>query len=509
MTPTLRTNTLHYIFRLFNRDSLLLSQLVHFISGLESTKKERLLYEEFLIKYISNNPSMLYNYIISLPSKHNMLQKNSIKAMLFGSQIYNVLYKEHGDFSIFQYIEILVDQWNYIFDKLNEGKHFKFWNILAEFLCRMFSFHPKFVPSSIIDKVFFKNTSNFEILLRILKEGSLLERSKIIGDYIFANLELKCISQNYNTIYNIVKRIVDVDDQYLSINLRTLLSFKSLEFQEILIRSTSNNKNKNQEILEYLIDCFNDISIDTDSFGEEVRNDKDDRISKLLFISLKYNFSKEERVELSHHEKFLNCVTLRLQNRNTDVRERTMFLAKYLTDNELKYESDFIIDIPDLPLVNDTTDIDFSLLSDSSIAKETKSENTESAKTSTGIEILSLENSEEEDSDDEDEDEYNPRGKSRKYIVFLKDLLKEYIELNPNQRNDLVSLLKQTVKLVRQKRLLPLEVNYYSRELFQNIAILNNNFEEKNFEQWRITALISLIVVVPDKIDDLFKILFN
>ena len=116
LTPTLRTNTLHYIFRLFNRDSLLLSQLVHFISRLESTKKERLLYEDFLIKYISNNPSMLYNYIISLPSKHNMLQKNSIKALLFGSQIYNVLYKEHGDFSIFPYIEILVDQLRYIFN---------------------------------------------------------------------------------------------------------------------------------------------------------------------------------------------------------------------------------------------------------------------------------------------------------------------------------------------------------------------------------------------------------
>ena len=509
LTPVLRTSTLDYIFKLFNRDSLLFSQLVRFTSELEPLRKERLLYEHFLIKYISKDSSILYNYISLLPLTHNMLQKNIIKAMFFGSQIYNLLYKEESEFTIFRYIEILVDQWDYIFNRLNEDKVFNFWNILADFLCRFFSFHPKYVSSSMVDRVFFKNPSNFQVLLKILREGSMLERSKIVGNYIFPNLELKCSSQNYNTIYNIIRRIVDLDNQYLPINLGVLLSFKSLEFQEMLIRSLSNNKNKKQEILGDLIDCFKDISNDIDSFDEEIINDKDDRISKLLFIFLKYNFSKEERFELSHHENFLSCVTSRLQNRNSDIRERTMFLAKYLTANELKYDSDYSIDIPALTLVNDSTEINFSTLFASNIRNARKTQTNKTTQGSTEMEILSLDNSDDEDSDDEDEDENNYKGRNRKYIVFLKDLLKEYIDLNQNQRNDLVSLLKRTVKLVRQKSLLPLEVNYYSEELMQNIVTLNNNFEEKNFEQWRITALISLIVVVPDKIDELFKILFN
>lgn len=509
LTPTFQINTLNYIFRLFNNDSLLLSQLVRFTSELEPCRKERLLYEEFLIKYISKNPSILYHYITSLPLKHNMLQKNIIKAMFFGSQIYNVLYKTESDFTIFQYIEILVDHWEHIFEKLNDDKDFKFWNILADFLSRCFSFHPKYVPSSMVDHIFFKHSSNFQVLLKILSEGSLLERSKIIGTYILPHLELKCSSQNYNTIYKIIKRIFDLDNQHLPINLEVLLSFKSLYFQEILIRSIANNKNKKLEVLGDLLEHFEDISNNSDSFDEEVINDKDDRISKILFIALKYNFSKEERFELSQNEKFLNCVTSRLQNRNTAIRERTMFLAKYLTANELKYESNYRIDIPDLVLLNDITEINFSVLFNSNTGNKRKLQTNEVTKISTEVDILSLEDSDDEDSDDEDEDENNNKGKHRKYIVFLKDLLKEYIELNQNQRNDLVSLLKRTVKLVRQKRLLPLEVSYYAEELMQNIVILNNNFEEKNFEQWRIMALISLIVVVPDKIDGLFKILFN
>lgn len=504
LTPSLPKSTLKSVYRLFNTDITLLGQLIRFIQGLKQSDKERNLLQRFIIRYISTTHSMLYDYFISLPMKDNIFQKKSIKGIFFGSQLFNVLYDEQANFTVLDYITVITRQWEFLFDEISKLATFQHWDSIAGFLTSLLSFHPKYTSSNIIDGICLRDSKNFSVFLKILEQGSMLERSRIINNFVLVSLEMKCFPENYNVIFKIIKNLFNIANYY--IDPQAIVSLKSLEFQEIVIRSIT-DINENKKLIELLIDHFKESATYSTSMDEDTQNEKDDRVTKLLYICLKYNFTPEERLDLSHHEKFLDCVTYRLENKSNAIRERTMFLAKFLTNGELKYESDFEIKIPSININDDHSEINFELLADSHMGTLTVKESNQMLTVENKITQISLQDSDDEDSDDEDEDENI--GKSRKYIVFLKDLLKEFLNTNQNQRSDLVSLLKQTVKLVRQKSLLPLEVGYYSEELMKNVVALNNNFDEKDFEQWRINALISLIVVVPDKINDLFQLLFN
>ncbi|CAL9737549.1 telomere length regulation protein Tel2p [Monosporozyma servazzii] len=504
LTPSLPKSMLKNVYKLFNTDITLLGQLVRFVQGLKQADKEKGLFQEFIIRYISTTHSILYDYIISLPMKDSTFQRNSIKGLFFGSQIFNLLYDEKGKFTVLNYITIITKQWEFLFDEVSKSPTFQHWNYIAGFLTSLLSFHPKYTSSNIIDGIILRNSSNFSTFLKILEEGSMLERSRIINNFILVSLEIKCFPENYIVIYKIIKKLFNIRNY--SIDPQIIISFKSLEFQEIIIRSIT-DISENKKLIELLIDLFKESAIYSSAIDEDVQNEKDDRVTKLLYICLTYNFTPEERLELSHHEKFLDCVTYRLENKSSQMRERTMFLAKFLTDGGLKYESNFEIKLPSINLSDGLSEINFKLLSEPHMEKLAVKENNQVSVIANKITQISIQDSDDEDSDDEDENDNI--GKGRKYIVFLKDLLKEYLNTNQNQRSDLVSLLKQTVKLVRQKSLLPLEVGYYSEELMKNVVALNNNFDEKDFEQWRINSLISLIVVVPDKINDLFQLLFN
>lgn len=110
------------------------------------------------------------------------------------------------------------------------------------------------------------------------------------------------------------------------------------------------------------------------------------------------------------------------------------------------------------------------------------------------------------DSDDEDE---NDEREIVKRIVFLKDLMKEYEKTGESRKAPLIPLLKQTVKLIRQKADFQLEVGYYAQGILSSIVCLNNEFDEPLFEQWRINALASILVVLPEKVSGAINILFN
>ncbi|KAG0656969.1 telomere binding protein [Monosporozyma unispora] len=509
LTPSLPKSTLKNVFRLFNKDITLLSQLIRFTQDLKGANKEKSLLQNFIIEYISTTHSILYEYITALPLKNNKFQRNSINAIFFGSQLFNLLFDEKGTFTILDYLTILTNQWKFLIKVIKNSSTFKQWNTLGGFLSSLLSFHPKYTSSNIIDGIFLNTSTNFSALLKLLEQSSMLDRSRIINNFVLVSLKLKCFPNNYTTIHKILKKLFNIPKYF--IDPQTIVNLKLLEFQEIVIRSIT-DISESKKLIELLLDLFKETSIYSNSIDEDTQNETDDRITKLLYICLEYNFSPEERLELSHHEKFLDCVTYRLGNKNNDMRERTMFLAKFLTDGGLKYETNFELKIPNIALADGFGDIDFTSLTETSLEKVAIKDTNQLSLMSKKVTQLSLQDSDDEDSDDEDsddEDEDAKVGKDRKYIVFLKDLLGEYLNTNQNQRNDLVSLLKQTVKLVRQKSLLPLEVSYYSEELIKNIVALNNNFEEKDFEQWRINALISLLVVVPDKVNDLYQLLFN
>ena len=107
-----------------------------------------------------------------------------------------------------------------------------------------------------------------------------------------------------------------------------------------------------------------------------------------------------------------------------------------------------------------------------------------------------------EDSDDESDEE------PQRDILFIKDLLLEFENAEKNDWSPL-KLLKDTVKLIRQKKDFPTEVGFYSVSLLTNISALSNTFDEKGFEEWKVNAIVSILVICPEKIIDLYHILFS
>lgn len=80
---------------------------------------------------------------------------------------------------------------------------------------------------------------------------------------------------------------------------------------------------------------------------EEIDISIDQEVAEMLVLILN-NLSDDSKRHISHDPISLNFVTKRLHSEDRLVRERTMFVAKQVTNNEIKYDSDFKIDIADL-----------------------------------------------------------------------------------------------------------------------------------------------------------------
>lgn len=78
------------------------------------------------------------------------------------------------------------------------------------------------------------------------------------------------------------------------------------------------------------------------------------------------------------------------------------------------------------------------------------------------VESLAMGDGDSDDENDDDDDECIKR------IVFLKDLLREYERTGESREARLIPLLRQTVKLVRQKTDFPLEVGYYAQGILSS-----------------------------------------
>ena len=69
-----------------------------------------------------------------------------------------------------------------------------------------------------------------------------------------------------------------------------------------------------------------------------------------MVVLLLNHVSEGSRDELYRDPLSLSFVTKRLHSEERLVRERTMFVAKLLTNNKLEYDSDFTIDVPNIKL---------------------------------------------------------------------------------------------------------------------------------------------------------------
>lgn len=474
--PSIGSSNRGLLRKLISMSYRFMAQLVNFANNLSSDHRSELkIYRTVIIEVLNKEASCLYNYSISCSKCRE--KRNILVSLFFGSRIFNLLAE---DVDIVTYLECMKLQVKCIMDTNYENEIKQ--SVLGEYFVSILSLNPIFSLDVLIGNLLFSNQLYYDQFKSILQNSSRLELKRLLNKYILPYLDLKTTRSNYPEIYKLLKNL----PLHKSVDTPFLLSLKSIILQKIII-----------QILPQASTTI--ISLALLSKFEEIDEYIDENVCHLLCIILQTKADSKQKENMANSSSFLNAVTKRLGNRSLELRERTMFIAKLATDGTLDYESNFKIEIPNLDINTNTINIniDFGLISD--IYRDKTAISTATNALSNKFDQLVLES----DSDDEDESE------AGRQFVFIKDVVQQYEKIEKNKRNKIVDLLKVTIKLVRQKVDFSTEVSFFGPTLFTNVSCLNNDFDEANFEEWRINTLVSLLVVVPGTVKDSFKILFN
>ena len=508
--PSLTGDVKQILWKLVSHSLLYLTHCVTFANSLPKSQKQIEVYRQFLVDTLQSQPSLLYTYI-QQSKEATKMQINTLRAFFFGSRLFNVL---SPTIDILQYLKMLQGQWLYIIKEHSDHHASRVSEreakLYAEFLVSQFKLHEVFNSGVMFDDLFFKTQENFIFLREVVKNSPSVLQRVLQRQYILPYLDRLITRDNYVTIACIIHQIIGTQAPP---GLEYILTLKSAHMQALLIV---------QLLLGEKAVSKADCSLLTQKFGE-VNEQDDEKVCRVFTMLLKYSgvlMNSNQQycyTDMAHDADFLDAVTKRLTHESHTVRERTMYIAKLVTKGQLKYESDFEIEVPDVEVNkildeghSEKTKIDFNLLHHTAESSDTVDAGL-SENINLIIQRLSLQDSDDSDNEDEDlSDDQDATEKQRiDNIVFLKDLLTEYIESGREGFQRQIPLLKKSIKLVRQKRYFPSEVAYYAPLLFSNIAMLNNRLDEENFEQWRVNALTSILVVVPEKIDSLYQVLFT
>ncbi|QLL34294.1 hypothetical protein HG536_0G01530 [Torulaspora globosa] len=472
--PSLRQESRKILLNLLSRNFNFIAQLVSFTSSLPEKQAEKRIYKSLIVKLIVENNQCLLNYLKQCAT--NKILYNDMKALLFGSKLFNCISTE---MDITDYLRLLREHWRYALTSTSQQELMQRGNQLGELLITMLTLHPVLTRVIMAEEFLLTTTEFFKSLKIIVHNSTPLNRQKLLKNLIYPYLDVHATRHNCQSVYSILRELAigdSVDGYYI-------LRLNSPVLQECTVRLLSSNSSA--RLLRLLLQMFAKIDIASD-----------EKVCEILVMVLKYSCNSDLKSRIGTDTKFLDGVTARLMHKDHVVRERTMFVAKVVSNGDVKYDSDFVIDIPDLKLSDDNLTIDFSSLSTSA---------TDPPNMSRPSTQPPVDNSFSVDSDDDDSD-YDEKGRE---IVFLKDLVMEFARLENKRGISPLSLLKLTVKLVRQKKDFPSEVSYYSTGLLSSIACLNNNLDEPHFEQGRINALVSMLVVTPDKATELMRIFFT
>ncbi|QLQ80213.1 hypothetical protein HG537_0D02140 [Torulaspora globosa] len=472
--PSLGQESRRILLSLISKNFSFIAQLVSFTSSLPEKQAEKRIYKSLIVDLIAENRECLLNYLNQCVG--SKILYNDMKALLFGSKLFNSISTE---MDIIDYLRLLREHWRYLLTNISDDDMIQCGNRLGELLITMLTLHPVITRVIMAEEFFLATSESFKLLRIIVANSTLLNRQKLLKNLIYPYLDVHATRQNCQSVYSILKELAVGDfvaESYI-------LSLNSAVLLECTVRILS--PSSSARLLRLLLEMF--AKVDTAS---------DEKVCQILVMIFKNSSNSDLKNQTGTDAKFLDGVTARLMHKDHIVRERTMFLAKVVSNGGVKYDSDFVIEIPDLKLSDEHLPIDFGGLSTSI---------SDPPSTSRSPNQLSINNSFSVDSDDDDSD-YDENGRE---IVFLKDLVLDFASLRNNKRISPVSLLKLTVKLIRQKKDFPSEVSYYSTGLLSSIACLNNDLDEPHFEQTRINALVSILVVTPDKITELLRIFFT
>lgn len=459
--PSLPRELKMVLRRLCGNNYIFISLVIEYAKELGKNRETSIFYG-FLTDVLKYESDCLFNYL-----EHSSRRDLPfIKSILFGSRCYNAL---SSSISIVEYLKFMKMQWEFVF---KETKQYDKTHLEMFVSCLQLN-----IPYGVdifIEGLATTSEFSWNALIMMLSKGTSVQQRRFFMYHLVPFLEKVTNPDNSSTIFTLLSQLPF--DIPTSID---CFKWGNPYFKIVYLHGMS--EAKRAQLFRELLPCFELMDLYTD-----------DSLAEILVMILDA-MSKDSRDELSHDAISLNFVTKRLHSEDHLVRERTMFVAKKLTNDQLQYESDFTIDLPRIELIK-LSKLEFPIkegLQNLPKGNSTKNELVQQFNT------ITL-----QDSDDESDEE------DSRDILFLKDLLLEFEKVIKNDGSEL-RLLKETVKLVRQKKNFPTEVSFYSKELLKKIATISNKFDEKSFEEWKANALVSILVVCPDKIVDLYAILFN
>ncbi|KAL3230722.1 Telomere length regulation protein TEL2 [Nakaseomyces bracarensis] len=454
-----------------------ISQLISFGASMDPKVSERRIYCGYTKSLILQKVGYLKNYITE-SGETNVIEQ-LLRRLFVGSTIYNFL---SGDIDVITYINKICAELALVIQApLSEDDL----SVVGKFIGSFINFHGVFVPSELFSSVLLKDQISFDSFVQIMSKSSLLTRRRVISGAMLKYLESKCTPETFLSILVILRRteiynLIDNDELY---------KLKLIYLQELVISTLLIPKVTS--LINYLLAKFSKIDGQTD-----------EKTCTLLTLVLKKYSTDEQKEYICHSDIFLTAVTKRLSEKDRLVRERTMYIAKLTSKDQIQYESDFVIETDSFISTTTTSDDTIDWDSLNSDIRYQHLINTQKSDQVVNLEKLSLDDSDDEEEDDDDD--VNTIGNGE--YVFIKDLAAAFAKNNVTQK---VKLFKNVIKLVRRKRDFQTEVNYFAPSLISGVAIMNNDADEKQFEEYRVNALVSIIVVVPDNINKLYDILFN
>ncbi|AGO10080.1 AaceriAAR090Wp [[Ashbya] aceris (nom. inval.)] len=444
--------------RLCGKSSVLMSQVTVAAQQVRG-RPEAGIYQRLLRETLEREPGALSHQLAS----GGLPQRRLITALFFGSRVFNVL---SDTLSAAAYVGLLVPQLQRWFEQ-DAGAADD-----AEVLVALLRFHPTRAADALESLVFCQ--ARWPVFCKICNQRSGVAQRQLVNGFLLRVLGRMVDDSNVQDAYDLLLTL-----DYRLFNLLELHKVESVHLQCAVV----------QVLPESGRDAL--LKICLGMFGTP---DADDERRCTLFAILIACMARTELEKIVHDQQFLSAVTSRLSSEDGALRDRTMSIAKAVAGESLKYDA-APIKVPVPPLRPRGT-ISFDQLVTPTAGSPTKPSAVEPQ-----LGALTLEDS--DDSDVDSDGEHPGRE-----IVFLKDLLVELEAPDLSARSPL-RLLKLTIKLVRQKRAFVNEVAFYASAMLSAVATFSNSQSEQDFEEYRINALVSLLVAVPEKVTDLLHLLFQ
>lgn len=469
----------------------------------------------FFSKFIDNDSNVstadiLYNLIYqsdTVLTNHfkDILKSNldkrqllaSGKSLYFGSRVFNKLL-DLESVNIFNYIDRLFILYSNLIASESQATDFA-----GDFLLHIIKLN-----SSIVMEQFFiaggknkpsllSNKANFEdfFMNKIYRDSNTITKKKLSFE-ISKFMSKIANKNNYYTIYYVLKRLNPV---YLDFD-RLLTYCKNEVFIFAYIKACSISHTK--RLLRIVIMKWANSASNT-----KLNFETDDLLwTKLILICSKKIEDEDPLTSLesqfAHDSVFLNGISKRLVNPLPVIVERTMIVAKRLTNNKVNYKTSTEIEFFDGFIEIDKEFDDLGIIEDPQELKNTEVEFVKLEEKMNKVQIFSNEPL---------TDDINKR------VYFIKDFFKQLLLVSSNSASllSVLEVLNEGCKLMelKLKNSRTQEIRYYLEELLKLLIKIQGQNEQEDFksiESYRIRSIVCIIKAYPSKaLDWLLDTLFS